>query len=52
MMIAQMIASEMLETLQWGFGGALAVVLLTVTFAALGVFVRLFGVARLMGGAR
>lgn len=52
MMIAQMIAREMLESLNWGFAAALAVVLLVVTGAGLAVFDRLFGLSRLMGGAK
>lgn len=48
MMIAQMIAHEMLETLNWGFGAALATVLLVVTVGGLVVFNRVAGMNRLM----
>ncbi|MEP6609034.1 MAG: ABC transporter permease [Burkholderiaceae bacterium] len=52
MMIAQMIANEMLESLNWGFGAALATVLLVLTAAGLAMFNNIFGLHRFMGGAR
>ena len=52
MMIAQMITSEMLDSLNWGFGAALATVLLVITVAGLVVFNRFFGLDRLLGGTK
>ena len=51
-MIAQMIATEMLDNLNWGFGAALATVLLVITIAGLAVFNRLFGLDKLLGEKR
>ncbi len=52
MMIAQMITSEMLESLNWGLGTALAAILLVVTLAGLAICGRFINLGRLLGGPR
>lgn len=52
MMIAQMITSEMLESLNWGLGTALASLLLLTTLGGIAVFGRFVDIGRLLGGAR
>ncbi len=49
-MIAQMIAYQVFEQLNWGMAAALVVVLLAVTLAIFAVFQRLLGLDRLWGG--
>jgi ABC-type spermidine/putrescine transport system permease subunit I len=52
MMIAQIITSEMVESLNWEFGAALAALLLGISIAGLALFNRFFGLDRLIGIAR
>jgi putative spermidine/putrescine transport system permease protein len=46
-MLAQLIGQQVEELLAWGFASALAMVLMTTTFALLGIYNYFFGISRL-----
>lgn len=50
-MVAQLITSEMVESVNWEFGAALAAVLLMLTLAGLLVFNRFIGLSKFLGRA-
>jgi putative spermidine/putrescine transport system permease protein len=52
MMMAQMIASEMLESLNWGLGTALATLLFAATILGLALCGRFINLGRLLGGPK
>ena len=47
-----MLIQQQISQLKWGFGAALALVLLIMSLGIYGIFTRVLGVERVFGGAR